>query len=393
MKIVFFSTMNGSPWGGSEELWYKTAKLALEQEHKVSIIFKYWADRENPKLVELKKLGAYVIYRDKTILIPQEPKWYTFLRHRLKMHLKLNLPIKEPLKLQTSYEELIPLDADVICFSQGATFDLAIAEKYSKWVENLTVPYHIISQFNRDFGFSLTSMQRVKAKVIFRRAKNIFFVSKNNHSFAEHQLAERIINFKITANSLNLKDLSPIAYPESNKTCFVSLGRLDVKTKGVDLQIKCFAQPQWKNRDWEYLIYGDGPDKDYFQELINFYKLEDKVKLCGFAQDIREVWEQGQILLQPSIAEGTPLTLQEAMFCGRPAVVTDIAGNTELIKESENGFVAEGPIYNALANSLERAYNQRHLWKEMGEHAFEIAKQQINPNPEVDLLNELRTLN
>lgn len=390
MKILFFSTMNGSPWGGSEELWYKTAKLALKQKHKVSVVYKYWKDKEHDKINELKALGAHIIYRDKVDYLKNESKFYSKVRHRSKMLFKLSLPAKKPLKIEISYEKLIPSNTGVICFSQGATFDLALSKKYHELNKQLNVPYVIISQFNKDFGFSLTTEQREKAKVIISRSKKIFFVSKANHAFAEHQLAANIPNYTITGNSLNLEILNSCAYPKNiERPVFVSMARLDVKTKGIDLQIKCFASPIWRGRDWTYLIYGDGPDKEYFQELIEFYGLSDKVKLCGFTRDVRSVWNQGHILLQPSIAEGTPLTLQEAMFCGRPAVVTDIAGNTELIQDGINGFVAAGPIYNTLSEALERAYLHRHLWEDMGYAAHNSATKYINIRPEVDLLKAL----
>jgi glycosyltransferase involved in cell wall biosynthesis len=389
MHILFFSTMNGSPWGGSEELWYKTAVLALQQKHKVSVVFKYWGDKENDKIKELKSLGAAIIYRDKIDYLPRESKLYSKVRHRLKMHFNYSLPAKPSLEIETPYQNLIRDHIDVICFSQGGTFDLALSRKYDALIETIKVPYVIISQFNKDFGFSLNNLELAKAKAIINSAKRMFFVSKNNYKFAEHQLAANINNYAITANSLNIKNLSICDYPEQDDAVFVSIGRLDVLTKGVDLMIKCFSEPIWRNRQWQYLIYGDGPDKDYFKDLIQFYGLEDKVILCGFADDIRAVWTKGQILLQPSIAEGTPLTLQEAMYCGRTALVTDIAGNTELIKEGFNGFVAAGPIYNALLIALERAYQDKHLWQKFGENAHNTAMGKIKPNPEVDLLNTL----
>lgn len=390
MHILFFSTMNGAPWGGSEVLWYKVALLALKENHKVSVVYKYWGDNEHSNLKTLKSLGVSVIYRDKVNYSVQESRWYTKLRHRLKMHFKIALPAKSPLIIETNYVDLIPPSVDVMCFSQGATFDLAFSNKYHELNKQLNVPYVIISQFNKDFGFSLTTEQRDKAKVIIGRSKKMFFVSKANHTFAEHQLAAKISNYAITANSLNIDHLDICNYPKNiDQPVFVSVARLDVKTKGIDLQIRCFALPIWRDRDWTYLIYGDGPDKEYFQDLIEFYDLSDKVKLCGFANDIRAVWNQGHILLQPSIAEGTPLTLQEAMFCGRPAVVTDIAGNTELIQDGVNGFVAAGPMFNALAEALERAYKHRSKWESMGYSAYETAKNQINLYPEIDLLENL----
>jgi len=390
MNILFFSTMNGLPWGGSEELWYKTAKLALEQQHQVTVIYKYWGEQEHAKIKRLKALGAHIIYRDKPIYLSQEYKWYKKLRHSLKRYLNIVLPAKPDLVLETSYNEIMPKQTAVVCFSQGATFDLALSQKYLQLTEQINVPYFIISHFNKDFGLSLTTLQRKHAKTIISKAKTMFFVSKNNHKFAEHQLAVSIDNYAITANSLNLDNLNICPYPTNlEDTVFVSVARLDITTKDIALQIKCFAEEVWRTRKWKYLIYGSGPDKDYLQDLISYYGLKDKVFLCGFAEDIRAVWNKGHILLQPSIAEGTPLSLQEAMFCGRPAVVTDIAGNTELIKEGINGFVAAGPIYNALSEALERAYLHRHLWEDMGRAGHKSAIKNINTRPEVDLLKAL----
>lgn len=390
MHILFFSTMNGSPWGGSEELWYKTAKLAIAEGHQVSVIYKYWGSNESTKIKKLRTLGARIIYRDKTNTFPRELKWYTKLRHRFKMHLGLKLPHKPSKEVQYAYASLLPANIDTVCFSQGATFDLALANDYQDLLTLLNCPYIIISQFNRDFAFSLTARQRLRAKQIIKNAKCMYFVSKRNHEYAEHQLASKIDSFKVISNSLNITDTSMVNYPNNLPcTTFCSVGRLDVKTKGVDLLIKCFANDVWKHRQWQYLIYGDGPDKEYFQDLIRFYQLEDKVKLCGFAKDIRAVWAKAHILLQPSVAEGTPLTLQEAMFCGRPALVTNIAGNSELIQEGYNGYVAEGPVYNTLSNSLERAYQDRANWCEKGFKAFETVQAKVNLHPERELLKNL----
>lgn len=382
--------MNGSPWGGSEELWFATAKLALKQNHTVSIVYKFWSDQEHNNIKSLEALGAEIIYRDMDLSVPVIYTWYEKVRLLLKFKLNVILPPVPKLITQPSYAELIPKHIDVVCFSQGATFDLISSENYLKLLEQINTPYFIISPGNKDFGFSLDTLQRKNAKSIISSAEKIFFVSKTNHKFAEHQLASSINNFAHIANSLNLNDLSNCQYPtDIEESVFVSITRLDITTKEIALQIKCFAEPAWRSRAWRYLIYGTGPDVDYLKDLIDFYKLNKKVYLCGFTKDIRTVWAKGHILLQPSISEGTPLTLQEAMFCGRPAVVTDIAGNTELIQDGINGFVAAGPIYNALSEALERAYLHRHLWEDMGYAAQKSATKNINIRPEVDLLKAL----
>src|SRR5262245_45424908 len=60
-SILFISLMNGASWGGSEELWYKTAYHALRQGRKVGCVVYDWAAKEE-KLQKLKEAGA-AIYR------------------------------------------------------------------------------------------------------------------------------------------------------------------------------------------------------------------------------------------------------------------------------------------------------------------------------------------
>ena len=55
----------------------------------------------------------------------------------------------------------------------------------------------------------------------------------------------------------------------------------------------------------------------------------------------------------PSRFEGLPLALVEAMLCPRPAVVTNVAGNTEVIEDGETGFVAAAPTAGHLDEAME----------------------------------------
>jgi len=54
------------------------------------------------------------------------------------------------------------------------------------------------------------------------------------------------------------------------------------------------------------------------------------------------------------------------MHCGRPAIVTDVAGNAELIEAGVTGFVAEAATEEHLHAALERAWDQRQNWQQIG---------------------------
>jgi glycosyltransferase involved in cell wall biosynthesis len=76
----------------------------------------------------------------------------------------------------------------------------------------------------------------------------------------------------------------------------------------------------------------------------------------------------------------------EAMVCGRTAVLTDVGGNLEWITEGKNGFVADAPTLRSFGAALERAWDARENWSELGMRARETALAQIDDAPGETLL-------
>jgi glycosyltransferase involved in cell wall biosynthesis len=93
----------------------------------------------------------------------------------------------------------------------------------------------------------------------------------------------------------------------------------------------------------------------------------------GSASDIRRVWSLNHILVMPSLNEGMPLSVVEAMLCGRPVVTTDVGGNTEWITDGEEGFIADGANTRSLDAALEAAWQRRDEWSAIGLKAHERA--------------------
>jgi glycosyltransferase involved in cell wall biosynthesis len=159
------------------------------------------------------------------------------------------------------------------------------------------------------------------------------------------------------------------------------LARLDCEVKGQALVLQALSEPRWQERDWTLSIFGTGPDEAYLQDLINYFKLEDKVQMCGFAQDVRSVWGSQQILILASSGEGKPLALAEAMVCGRPAVVTDVGGNAELVSDGVTGFIAQSATLASVRDALERSWAERTSWAEMGLRAHDWVVRALDPPP------------
>ncbi len=63
------------------------------------------------------------------------------------------------------------------------------------------------------------------------------------------------------------------------------------------------------------------------------------VRLMGFRKDIAEIYGCADIFIHPSIREGLPAALMEAMSAGLAVICSDIRGNTDLIKNRVNGLI------------------------------------------------------
>jgi glycosyltransferase involved in cell wall biosynthesis len=167
------------------------------------------------------------------------------------------------------------------------------------------------------------------------------------------------------------------------------VARLEIRDKGQDLLLEALADPVWKKRGFRLDFYGDGPDREVLEDLIKLYGLEEKVRLGGFESDIRKIWAEHELLVLPSVSEGTPISLIEAQICDRAALVTRVDGNPEWVEEGRTGFLAEAPTVYHLRLALERAWENRHRWREMGEAARDACLAKRNPDPAGSLLGLL----
>lgn len=374
MKIAFFATQWCSTWAGSEELWCRTARLALARGHEVAVV-SFRAPEVPPKLRELRERGALLL----PLARPQEWKRSRFRRwlHKLEF---------ERFRVWGALASWRP---DVVCASQGGTYDMVYNGIFTRFLKEHGVPYIVICQWN-DEGLGLPNWSlRPVAVDYLSRARNVAFVSERNLRVTERQLAADLPNATVVRNPVNLANFSPVPHPKSDVIKMANVARFDAYFKGQDLLLHALSGESWKRRHWLLRFYGAGDDRPYFERLAEHYDVAGKVEFCGHVSDIRSIWADNHLLVMSSRSEGTPLALVEAMICGRPSVVTDVGGNIEWIDDPSTGFVAEGPSAGSLSNALERAWEAREHWELIGQRAREVALSRMDPPPEETMLSLL----
>lgn len=105
--------------------------------------------------------------------------------------------------------------------------------------------------------------------------------------------------------------------------------------------IKAFAEALPQNPNLHLLMVGDGDQKEEAIRLINDLNIKEKVTLEKFRQDVPDVLASADIFVLPSLWEGLPIGLLEAMAMGKAIIASNVDGTSEIIKNNENGILVE----------------------------------------------------
>lgn len=134
----------------------------------------------------------------------------------------------------------------------------------------------------------------------------------------------------------------------NDKKILLSVGRL-VERKGVHWFVEnVIPKLLAKDRDFIYLIAGDGTMKDKIQNLLFQNKLENNVKMLGMVDDetLRLLYNTADVFVMPNIPvegdmEGFGIVALEAASCGVPVVASRLEGIRDVVKDGRNGFLIE----------------------------------------------------
>ena len=89
-----------------------------------------------------------------------------------------------------------------------------------------------------------------------------------------------------------------------------------------------------RRKDVYYLICGQGPLREELQRYARRLGVAGRIRMPGYQEDLSLVYQNADIFVFPSIQEGMPAALMEAMAAGLPCVVSDIRGNRELVTQA-----------------------------------------------------------
>lgn len=372
-KILFVSLMNSDSWGGSEELWFKVALWALDQNCEVTCLLYFWKEKE-PRLAALRSKGA------KIIMIPNDGRKKRDIFERLRYEWITKLQQSLFLK-RFRFAEF-----DHVLFNQGGFMELA----NSPWkhlyhsMPTYSIMYH---NYVENFVF-----RKAKATALVKwllKASHNFFASERGAYILAHQLSlDSIPSKTVFINPISDKVLEYsnscqiIANKESSVFIFIVLAALDVQRKAQDNLINALAGPAWRDREWVLKIYGEGRDITYLRDLVRQQALDDRVLLMGKTNQVDDVLREADLFLQITHIDAMPISLVEALAMGKPAIVSNIGDMCLWVKDGINGWVSKDASVEAIQATLELAWAHREAWSKMGKASFNFFQTKYPEKPE-----------
>ncbi len=148
------------------------------------------------------------------------------------------------------------------------------------------------------------------------------------------------------------------------------VGRLH-RQKGHEVLIKAVSRIVNKTSKIQVLFVGDGPLKEELQNMIAEYRLQKTILLLGNRIDINDILGISDVFVLPSLWEGLPNAILEAMAAKLPVIATDVGGTKEVVVDGKTGLLVPPGDVDSLEKCLYWMIQDAEKREEMGKVGYQ----------------------
>jgi glycosyltransferase involved in cell wall biosynthesis len=239
--------------------------------------------------------------------------------------------------------------------------------------------------FHQDQKPLVKTLRLLGEKYLTSRSTLNISVSQSNKESGK----ELIPSFEsvVVNNGINLQKFNPadqfkdiraeLKLPK-DKILVLFIARFTLHKQPLTL-IKAFAEALKQNVNMHLLMVGDGDQKEEAEQLIEQLQIGEHVTLEKFRQDVPDVLAAADIFVLPSLWEGLPIGLLEAMAMGKAIIASNADGTREIVEHHKNGIlVSISSLQKETAEALLKLSEQPQLRKELETNARATITERFN---------------
>lgn len=133
-----------------------------------------------------------------------------------------------------------------------------------------------------------------------------------------------------------------------------------------------------ERKDIAFMIVGDGYLRKDLEDEAAKRGIQANLFFTGYRNDMNNVYEAVDIVVQPSLREGIPVTLLEAMSHEKPVIATDVGGVSSLIRDGKTGLLIDPGDWEQLYSAIKKFLDDRSFRESMGRNARELVKREFS---------------
>lgn len=229
-------------------------------------------------------------------------------------------------------------------------------------------------------------MRQLTRRALSRSCAKLIAVSDAVRRYTSRHLGLDVGSIAVAYNGLD-KGAFPAEITEGSeelglsnngtKTVMLGVAGSLTHTKGHEYLIRAIFQLQSQGIDIQVRIAGDGSLRSHLEELVESLELGQRIEFLGRVTDMATFYKDLDLFVLPSLSEGMPMTVLEAMAMGLPSVATDVAGTPEALRNGIDGLLVPPANPTALANAIACLAGDIDLRRQMGSSARHRVREQF----------------
>lgn len=237
-------------------------------------------------------------------------------------------------------------------------------------LKGLDYPVFISDRTSPDYNFNVVT--KLGKRILYPMSKGFIAQTQKAADFKKNQFGEAL-NIKVIPNAIRELRI----HQNEKEKIILYVGRFAWE-KAPQRAIEAFSKITSTN-GWELHMAGDGPLLNEMKELAKSLGITDKIVFHGKVKEIDSLFSKASIYVLPSVLEGFPNALCEALSAGIPSLCFESIPYENIIEDGTNGFIIKNNDIEELSERMKYLMKNKETLEHFSNNAKKI-KEELSLN-------------